>query len=70
MQTPLATYMKREGITDADFAVAIARDRSFVNKLRRGVVRPTLDLAAEIERETKGAIPMQAWAGGVEQVAA
>ena len=62
MTTPLADYMQREGISDADLATLIERDRSFVNKLRRGVVRPTLDLAAAIETHTRGGVPMQAWA--------
>jgi ribosome-binding protein aMBF1 (putative translation factor) len=61
MITPLASYMDREGINDADLAALIGRDRSMVNKLRRGRARPTLDLAAAIERETKGAVPMNAW---------
>ncbi len=62
MKTPLANYMKSEGISDAEFALRIGRDRSLVNKLRRGIVRPTLDLAAVIETQTGGEIPMQAWA--------
>lgn len=61
MSTPLATYMEREEISDADFAALIGKDRSLVNRLRRGLVRPTLDVAAEIEAKTAGAIPMQAW---------
>lgn len=61
MTTPLADYMQREGISDADLATLIERDRSFVNKLRRGVVRPTLDLAATIEDRTNGGVTMQAW---------
>lgn len=69
MTTPLSDYMDREGINDADFAPRIERDRSLVNKLRRGIVRPTLDLAAAIERETGGAVPMQAWTA-TEKVAA
>ena len=62
MANPLASYMEREGVTDADLATRIGRDRSMVNKIRRGVLRPTLDLAASIERETGGNVPMQAWA--------
>lgn len=61
MTTPLARYMQSNEISDADFAALIERDRSFVNKLRRGVVRPTLDLAAVIETKTRGDVPMQAW---------
>ena len=61
MSTPLADYMKRADITDAAFAALIGKDRSLVNRLRRGEVRPTLEVAAEIEAKTSGAIPMQAW---------
>jgi transcriptional regulator with XRE-family HTH domain len=68
MSTPLAAYLKKAGIRDADFADQIGRDRTMVSKLRRGTVRPTLDLAAVIERETSGGVPMQAWTA--EQVAA
>ena len=32
-----------------------------VSKLRRGVLRPTLDLVAIIERETAGEVPMRSW---------
>lgn len=53
--------MHSNEISDADFAALIKRDRSFVNKLRRGIVRPTLDLAAVIETKTCGDVPMQAW---------
>lgn len=61
MITPLASYMDREGINDAEVATLIGRDRSMVNKLRRGIVRPTLDLAGVIEKKTNGAVPMSAW---------
>ena len=61
MSNPLATYMEREGVSDADLSGRIGRDRSMVNKLRRGVLRPTLDVAAAIERETGGSVTMQTW---------
>jgi transcriptional regulator with XRE-family HTH domain len=59
--------MKQERVTDAALAAAIGKDRSLVTKLRHGSVRPTLDVAAAIERETKGSVPMRAWI--VEQAA-
>jgi hypothetical protein len=61
--------MERKKISDADFAVLIGKDRSLVNRLRRGEVRPTLDVAADIEAKTKGEIPMQAWvaSGGIAE---
>lgn len=61
MFTPLAAYMDREKVNDADFAALIGKDRTLVNRLRRGIVRPTLEVAADIEAKTKGAVPMQAW---------
>lgn len=63
MTTPLASFMEREGLSDADIATLIGKDRSLVNRLRRGEVRPTLDVAAEIETKTNGQVPMQAWVG-------
>jgi DNA-binding transcriptional regulator YdaS (Cro superfamily) len=62
MSTPLQTYMKKQKVGDAALAALINRDRSMVSKLRRGVVRPTLDVAAAIETATEGGVPMQAWA--------
>jgi DNA-binding transcriptional regulator YdaS (Cro superfamily) len=61
MSTPLQTFMDREKIGDADFAALIGKDRTLVNRLRRGLVRPTLDVASQIETVTKGEIPMQSW---------
>lgn len=53
--------MERTKIGDAEFAVLIGKDRSLVNRLRRGIVRPTLDVAADIEAKTGGEVAMQAW---------
>lgn len=61
MLTPLALYMQRHGLDDADIASRIGKDRSTVNRIRRGEVRPTLDVAAMIETHTDGEVPMQAW---------
>ena len=61
MLTPLADYLKRHSLTDAEFASRIGKDRSLVNRIKRGEVRPTLDVAAQIESETAGEIPMQSW---------
>lgn len=61
MSTALDTYLKREKIGDAEFAPLIERDRSMVSKLRRGIVRPTIDLADAIEKATGGEVPMKSW---------
>lgn len=53
--------MERTDSGDAEFGERIGRDRTMVSKLRRGLLRPTLDLAAVIERETAGEVPIRAW---------
>lgn len=61
MCTPLDAYLKAANIGDADFAIRIGRDRTLVSKLRRGLLKPTLEIAGKIEAESGGAVPMQAW---------
>jgi len=61
MSTLLDRYLKRAGIGDADFAERLGCDRSMISKLRRGILRPTLDRAAAIEDATDGAVTMQSW---------
>lgn len=59
--TDLDSYMRARELTDADFAQLINRDRSMVNKLRRGRLRPTLETAGAIEIATDGAVSMRSW---------
>lgn len=61
MSTDLNRYLNDRGIKDAEFATLIERDRSMVSKLRRGLVRPTLDLAAAIERASDGEVSIRSW---------
>lgn len=61
MSTDLNRYLNDRGIKDAEFAILIERDRSMVSKLRRGLVRPTLDLAAAIERASNGEVSLRSW---------
>lgn len=70
MSTLLDAYLTEEGIKDAEFAPRISRDRSMVSKLRRGVIKPTLELAGTIERETGGKVPMHSWVEAHSAVAA
>lgn len=53
--------MLRHNISDAEFATIIGKDRSVINRIRRGDVRPTLDVAGLIEAKTGGEVTMQAW---------
>lgn len=61
MSTAFSIYMKRERLTDAALAAVIGKDRSLVTRLRNGSVRPTIEVAAAIERETHGEVTMQSW---------
>lgn len=61
MSTLLDAFMKREKIADADLAARIGKDRTLVNRLRRGLVRPTLEVASQIEAVSNGEITMQSW---------
>lgn len=61
MSTALDVYMKREKVSDADLSAKINRDRSIVSRLRRGKITPTLEIAAAIEKATKGRVPMASW---------
>lgn len=61
MSTPLQTFMDERSLKDADLVEPLRLDRSMVSKIRRGIVKPTLDTAGQIERFTDGAVPMQAW---------
>lgn len=66
MTTPLDSYMTEQAIDDADFGKLIGRDRSMVSKIRRGVIRPTLTVAARIEQHTAGKVTMQSWVDGFD----
>jgi transcriptional regulator with XRE-family HTH domain len=52
----LASYVEREKITAAAFGRKIGCSRSFVLRLIRGERRPSLAVAEQIAKETKGAV--------------
>lgn len=56
MTNPLDSYLRREGVSESDFATKVQRDRSIVNKLRSGKLKASVELALAIERETAGAV--------------
>lgn len=61
MSTPLDAYLRDANLSDSDFGALIGRDRTMVNKLRNGVLRPTLEVAGLIETHSAGRVPMQSW---------
>lgn len=52
----LAQYMDRAGLSDDAFATIVGCSRTRISKLRRGLERPSLELAVAIERETGGEV--------------
>jgi hypothetical protein len=52
----LAAYMARNNIRDGEFARLIGRSRVTVNRLRRGLVRPSWDTIKEIRAVTNGEV--------------
>lgn len=61
MTTILEIYMREAGIDDASLGEQIGKDRTTVSRLRRGILKPTLEVAAAIESVTDGAVPIRSW---------
>lgn len=60
--TLLSAYLTKTGRSRPEFAEAVGADRARIARLLSGERGPGLDLALDIERETKGAVPAAAWA--------
>lgn len=58
----LQSWLDAAKVTPAEMARRCEYDRSNFHKVLNGRLRPTLDLAARIDRETNGTIPTIAWA--------
>jgi transcriptional regulator with XRE-family HTH domain len=56
----LDTYLRTANKTQEAFADEIGVRQATISRLKRGK-RPSLDLAARIERATGGAIPASSW---------
>jgi len=57
----LAAYLAEHEVSVDDFAVIVKAHRSQIYRALSGERRPGLDLAAEIERKTGGAVPATSW---------
>jgi transcriptional regulator with XRE-family HTH domain len=58
----LKSWLDASSITQAELARRLEYDKGNMHRILNGRLRPTLDLAFRIERETGGAIPASAWA--------
>lgn len=61
----LGTWMKEHDLEDDQMAALVKADRTTISRLRRGKQRPSWELAANLERATKGGVPVASWAGSV-----
>jgi len=52
----LSEYLASTNQTETDFAVAVGCSQGTVNKLKRGTIRPSLELAGRIARATEGRV--------------
>ena len=59
----LTDWLEKTGTSRAEFSRRCEYDPSNLSKLLGGTIRPTLEMAFKIERETGGAIPASAWVG-------
>jgi transcriptional regulator with XRE-family HTH domain len=53
----LSDWMAREGIDDEQFGTMVQADRGTISRIRRGVNRPSWELAARIKAATGGDVP-------------
>jgi len=60
----LSEYLAAESIPQEKFAERIRVRQATVSRLARNAMRPSLELAAIIERETGGAVPAISWVTG------
>lgn len=63
----LERYLREHGQTPAEFAEAVKAHRSQIYRLLTGERGPGIDLAAEIERVTSGAVPARDWAASTKR---
>ncbi len=63
----LSTYLTRHKLSQRTFAERIGVDPSIVSRLVRREIKPSLELAVTIQRETKGKIKAESWVEGVKQ---
>lgn len=65
----LAAYLEEAGITQADFAPRVGVTQGALSKMVRGLIKPSLETAIAIKRETNGAIVPEEWAEPVRGAA-
>lgn len=59
--TQLQSYLTHNGLTQADFAAAVGVTQATISRLAGGSIRPSLELAAIIEKATQGKVRALSW---------
>lgn len=57
----LSDYMAMNGLRDDDLSVMLGRNRTTVNRLRRGLHLPSLAIAQKIQEVTNGEVSVNDW---------
>lgn len=57
----LDEWLRDEGLDDMAAAIRLRRNRTTISRLRRGKLMPSLALAADIERESRGLVSLADW---------
>lgn len=57
----LGEYLKQTGMRQEDLASAVHVTQATVSRLARGVMSPSVELAAAIKRATQGAVDFESW---------
>lgn len=52
----LATYLASKGLTEAQFADRVGIGRPTINRIKRGIMQPSVELAIRIEQATGCAV--------------
>jgi DNA-binding transcriptional regulator YdaS (Cro superfamily) len=65
--TTLARFLSESGTSAGAFARLVKADRSQIYRCASGERGPSIELAVEIERATKGAVPVESWAKPVKK---
>jgi len=57
----LAEWLKAKKLTDAEFGEMVDRDRATINRIKRGINKPSFPLIIVIERVTKNKVRFKDW---------
>lgn len=62
---PLRSYLDDTGEKQAEFAARVRTTPATISRLCAGLLKPSLDLAHEIELATGGRVPTETWVSSI-----